>query len=88
MGSIFFIRSEKAPKTGASAGDFLDQQIHQGANHKQWQAHIQQAPQQCHPCQARLGYALSQDGLGRRTLKKSLNQGHVLFHLGQGILVA
>jgi hypothetical protein len=88
MGSIFFIRSEKAPKAGASAGDFLNQQVNQGANHEQGQAQIQQSPQQSHPGQAGLWNAVAQNGLGRRALKYPSNQGHGVFQLCQGILVA
>jgi hypothetical protein len=88
MGSIFFIRSEKAPKTGASAGDFLNYQVDQGAYHKQGQAQVQQSPQQSHPGQAGLWNAVAQNGLGRRALKYPSNQGHGLFQLCQGILVA
>ena len=56
-------RLEPAPKTGAAAGDVLNQHVHQTADHEQGQAHVHKHPQHKQQGQARFFQAMAHHGL-------------------------
>ncbi|MEY4490563.1 MAG: hypothetical protein RLY41_369 [Pseudomonadota bacterium] len=53
-----------APKTGAVAGDLLNQQINQAADGQQWETYVHQHPQHQHQRETRFFQAMSHHGLG------------------------
>ena len=53
-----------APKTGAVAGDLLDQQINQAADDQQWQTHVHKHPQHKYQCEARFFQTIAHHGFG------------------------
>ena len=53
-----------APKTGAVAGDLLDQSINQTADDQQGQTHVNKYPQHTHQREARFFQTTAHHGLG------------------------
>jgi hypothetical protein len=64
-----------APKTGATACDLLNQQIHQAADEQQWQTHVHKHPQHKHQGEARFFQAMTHHGLGLSAKAKFVQHG-------------
>ena len=64
-----------APKTGAIAGDLLNQQVHPTAYHDQGQAHVDKRPQHQHQCGAWLIQAIAHHGLSLFAKAKFVQHG-------------
>ena len=64
-----------APKTGAVAGDLLDQQINQAADDQQGQPHIHKHPQHAHQREAGFFQAAAHHGLSLATKTKFVQHG-------------
>jgi len=64
-----------APKTGATAGDLLNQQVHPTADHDQRQAHIDKHPQHKHQREAWFIQAMAHHGLSLAAKAKFVQHG-------------
>ena len=64
-----------APKTGAIAGDLLDQQIHQAADDQQWQTHVHKHPQHKHQRETWFFQAMAHHGFGLSAQAKFIQHG-------------
>jgi len=65
-----------APKTGAIAGDLLNQQIHQAAYQQQWQADINKQPDNNHQGQSWFFQPMAHDGFGVFAESNFVQHGH------------
>ena len=68
-------RLKPAPKTGATAGDLLNQHIHQAADGQQGQAHVHKHPQHQHQREAGFFQAMAHHGLSLAAEAKFVQHG-------------
>jgi hypothetical protein len=64
-----------APKTGAIAGDLLDQQIYQAADDQQRQTYVDKHPQHKYQCQTWFFQAMTHHGFSLSAKAKFIQHG-------------
>ena len=75
MHTTMMLCLKPAPKTGAAAGDELNEQIHHAADDQQGQAHVHKHPQHTHQREAGFFQAMTHHGLGLSAQAKFVQHG-------------
>jgi len=64
-----------APKTGAVAGDLLNQQVDHAADHQQWQTDVNKHPQHKHQREAGFFQAMTHDSFSLSAKAEFIQHG-------------